>query len=301
MMTDTATPASPASAVPAASAAVAVAAEPTTRRSIHGAIHTLRVGWLRGVLEIKEFSRGIEGLIFTLALPIILLFVFGAIFSYKIDGTNTPFAEYFVPGILASSLIGVSFQTLAIQIALERDRGMLKRLRGTPMPPASYFFGKIIMVLALVIVESLLLFVVASALGRVHLPTDAAHWLTWIWVTLLGTAAGSMLGIWFSSVPRSGKAAPAVITPIALVLQFFSGVYFVFTQGSQTLQVFGALFPLKWIAQGYRSALLPDNLKVLEVKHQWEHGRIALVLAAWVIVGLALALTTFRWRSKYDK
>lgn len=134
---------------------------PAVKRSVHGPGHVLRVGWLRGVVEIKEFSRGVEGLIFTLALPIILLFVFGAIFSYKINGTNTPFAEYFVPGILASSMIGVSFQTLAIQIAMERDRGVLKRLRGTPMPPASYFIGKIIMVLALVILESLLLFVVA--------------------------------------------------------------------------------------------------------------------------------------------
>jgi ABC-2 type transport system permease protein len=275
--------------------------KPGARRSIHGVGHVLRVGWLRGVMEVKDFARDIEGLVFTLALPIILLFIFGAIFSYKIDGTDTPFAEYFVPGILASSLIGVSFQTLAIQIAVERDRGILKRLHGTPMPPTSYFIGKIIMVLALVVVESALLFIVASALGRVHLPTDAEHWLTWIWVTLLGTAAGSMLGIWFSSVPRSGKAAPAVVTPIALVLQFFSGVYFVFTQASEGLQILGAVFPLKWIAQGYRSALLPDSLKSLEAKHQWEHDRIALLLGLWVVAGLILALTTFRWRGKYDK
>jgi ABC-2 type transport system permease protein len=274
---------------------------PARVRSIHGLGHTLRVGWLRGVIEIKEFFRQIESVVFTMALPIILLLVFGSIFSYKIDNTNVEFAEYFVPGILASALIGVSFQTVAIQIAIERDRGVLKRLRGTPIPPASYFIGKIIMVLSLVILESALLFVVASLLGRVHLPTDGGHWLTFIWVTLLGTIAGALLGIWFSSVPRSGKAAPAVITPIALVLQFISGVYFVYTSVSSTLQTVGAVFPLKWIAQGYRSALLPDNLKSLEAAHQWEHGRTALVLLAWCVGGLVLALTTFRWRSKLDR
>jgi len=79
---------------------------PARVRSIHGLGHTLRVGWLRGVIEIKEFFRQIESVVFTMALPIILLLVFGSIFSYKIDNTNVEFAEYFVPGILASALIG---------------------------------------------------------------------------------------------------------------------------------------------------------------------------------------------------
>lgn len=270
-------------------------------RSIHGIGHTLRVGWLRGVIEIKEFFRQVESVVFTLLFPIILLLIFGSILTYQINQTDIKFAQYFVPGILASALIGVSFQTVAIQIAIERDRGVLKRLRGTPIPPASYFIGKIIMVLALVILESILLFVVASLLGRVDLPTDSGHWLTFVWVTLIGTTAGALLGIWFSSVPRSGKAAPAVITPIALVLQFISGVYFVYTSVSPTLQTIGALFPLKWIAQGYRSALLPDRLKSLEAAHQWEHGRTALVLLAWCVGGLILALTSFRWSGKEDK
>lgn len=274
--------------------------EPAFSRSIHGPGHMLWIGWLRGGIEIKEFFRQVESVVFTMALPIILLLVFSSVFSYKIGTTNVEFARYFVPGILASSLIGVAFQTVAIQIAVERDRGVLKRLRATPMPPTSYFIGKILMVLVLVVLESALLFVIASLLHKAHLPTDAAHWLTFGWVTLLGTAAGSLLGIWFSSVPRTGKAAPAVITPIALMLQFISGVYFVFTAVSTKLQIVGAIFPLKWIAQGYRSALLPDHLKTLEAAQQWEHGRTALVLFAWIIAGFVLALTTFRWWSKSD-
>lgn len=278
--------------------------EPTTpavTRSITGVAHTLRVGVLRGGIETKEFFRQTESVVFTVVFPAMLLLIFGLIFNYKIDGTDVPFAEYFVPGVLASGMIGISFQTLAIQIAVERDRGVLKRLRGTPMPPASYFLGKILMMLVLVVFESVLLFILAKLIGRVDLPHDLGHWLTFAWVTLLGTAAGGMLGIWFSSVPRSGKAAPAVISPIAILLQFVSGVYFVFTSTSSTLQTIGAIFPLKWIAQGYRSALLPDSLKVLEATHQWEHGRTALVLAAWAIAGLVLSLATFRWKNKLDK
>jgi ABC-2 type transport system permease protein len=265
------------------------------------AVSTLRIGWLRGQLELKEFFRQREQVFFTLAFPVMLLLIFGSIFSYKIDGSGgVAFARYFVPGILATGLFGVAFQTLAIQIAVERDKGVLKRLQGTPMPPAAYFVGKVIMVLALVILESVLLLVIAELLGKVSLPTDWHRWVTFLWVTVLGVTAGSLFGIAYSSVPRTGKAAPAVVTSIALVLQFLSGVYFVFTQVPQTIQQIGALFPLKWIAQGYRSVLLPDRLQSLEPAHSWEPGRTALILGLWSVGALIVALRTFRWRSRAD-
>jgi ABC-2 type transport system permease protein len=277
------------------------ATAPSTTPVARGPVHALAIGWLRGKLEVKEFFRQRESVVFTLAFPVILLLIFGSVFSYTIDNTDVAFARYFVPGILATGLFGVAFQTLAIQIAVERDKGVLKRLEGTPMPPSSYFIGKIVMVLTMVILESIILLAIAELLGKVSLPTDWHRWVTFVWVTVLGTAAGSVAGIAFSSIPRTGKAAPAVVTPVALVLQFMSGVYFVFTTVSKPLQTVGAIFPLKWIAQGYRSVFLPQRLVVLEpTKTSWEHGRIALVLALWLIAGTFLALRTFRWRTRKD-
>jgi ABC-2 type transport system permease protein len=265
-----------------------------------GPVHAARIGWERGKLEIKEFFRQRESVVFTLAFPVILLFLFGSIIGgYKIDG-GLSFAQYFVPGILAAGLFGVSFQTLAIQIAVERDKNVLKRLQGTPMPPSSYFVGKILMVLAMVVLESIVLLAIAGAMGKVTLPDTARAWATFAWVTLLGVTAGSLLGVAFSSIPRTGRAAPATITPVALVLQFISGVYFVFTTQPQWLQHAGAFFPLKWIAQGYRSVFLPASYAAQEPAHTWESGRTALVLGAWAVGGLLLALRTFRWRSRTD-
>jgi ABC-2 type transport system permease protein len=276
---------------------------PSTTRApavARGPLPALRIGWLRGRLETKDFFRQRESVVFTLAFPVMLLLIFSSVFSYKVGNPGVPFAVYFVPGILATGLFGVAFQTLAIQIAVERDKGVLKRLEGTPMPPSSYFIGKIIMVLTLVVLESILLLGIGAALGHVTLPTDWHHWATFIWLTLLATTAGSLCGVAFSSVPRTGKAAPAVVTPIALVLQFLSGVYFVFTQVSPTLQTIGAIFPLKWIAQGYRSVFLPNSMLSLEPKGEWEHGKTALILAAWALGALFVALRTFRWRARKD-
>jgi ABC-2 type transport system permease protein len=264
-----------------------------------GPLHAARIGWERARLEVKEFFRQRESVVFTLAFPVILLLIFGEVLNYTIPG-NISFSQYFVPGILASGLFGVCFQTVAIQIAIERDKGILKRLQGTPMPPSAYFIGKILMVLVMVVLETVVLLVISSALGKVSLPSDGGKWLTFVWVTLLGVAAGSLLGIAFSSVPKSGKSAPATITPLALVLQFLSGVYFVFTSLPGWLQHVGAFFPLKWIAQGYRSVFLPDSFAQQEAAHHWEHGRIALVLGVWAVGGLFLVLRTFRWRTTKD-
>lgn len=271
----------------------------TTAAVGRGPVHAARIGWERGKLEVKEFFRQRESVVFTLAFPVILLLIFGSVLNYSIPG-NINFSQYFVPGILASGLFGVCFQTLAIQISIERDKGILKRLEGTPMPPAAYFLGKIVMVLTMVVLESIVLLAIAAALGKVSLPSDWHRWATFIWVTVAGTGAGSLLGIAFSSVPRSGKSAPATITPIALVLQFLSGVYFVFTDLPGWLQHVGALFPLKWIAQGYRSVFLPDSFAQQEAAHSWEHGRLALILVLWAIGGLVLAIRTFRWRAAKD-
>jgi len=277
----------------------------TTRVRVgRGPAHAARIGWHRGRLEIKEFFRQRESVFFTLAFPIMLLLFFGSIVNYTVGASGgsagIPFGRYFVPGIMATGLFGVAFQTVAIQIAIERDKGVLKRLNGTPMPPSAYFIGKIIMVLALVAIESILLLIVAKLLGKVELPTDWHRWVTFIVITVFGVAAGSLLGIAFSSVPRTGKAAPAVVTPVALAIQFISGVYFVFTEANPGFQVIGAIFPLKWIAQGYRSVFLPDTMTKLEPAHSWEHGRTLLILTLWIAGGLFLALRTFRWRSRKD-
>jgi ABC-2 type transport system permease protein len=85
------------------------------------------------------------------------------------------------------------------------------------------------------------------------------------------------------------------VTPIALVLQFISGVFFPFGQLPGWMQQIASVFPLKWMTQGMRSVFLPDELGAAEVGGSWDLPMVALVLIAWVAIGLVLCLTTFRW------
>lgn len=260
---------------------------------------TATLGLSRGVLELKQFSRSREAVVFTMLFPVMLIVIFGSIFTQEI-APGVKFTQYFVTGMIASGLLSVGFQNLAINIPMERDRGVLKRLRGTPMPRAAYFIGKIVMVLVVGAAETVLLIAVAAAFYGVSVPDTAAKWLTFGWVSVLGITACTLCGIAYSSLVRTGRAGPAVVTPIALVLQFISGVFFVFTDLPTWMQKVASLFPLKWMCQGMRSVFLPESFAAQEPAHSWELGRVALVLAAWCVGGLVLCLLTFRWTTKRD-
>ncbi len=248
-------------------------------------------------LEVKQFFRERDSFVFTFAFPLILLFIFGSVFDFDIV-PGVSFTQYFAAGMIASGVVLTSFQSLAIGIAIERDDGTLKRLRGTPMPPASYFLGKIGLVLVTSLAQTAILLTVGTLFFHLHLPTAPGTWLRFCWVFLIGVAAGTLLGIGYSSVPRSGRSAAAVVSPVVLVLQFISGIFFVFTQLPGWMQAIGSVFPLKWLAQGMRSVFLPASFARQEAAGSWQLPLVALILAAWVVVGLLLALRTFRWQRR---
>jgi len=253
----------------------------------------------RSRVEILEFFRQKEALVFTLIFPSMLLLIFGAVLNFDLAPGLT-FVQYFMAGMVASGVLASGFQNLAITIAIERSEGRLKRLSGTPMPKSAYFVGKIVQVIVVGVATIALLFVVGVLVYGVDLPATAAKWATLVWVTLLGLASCSLLGIAFSSAIKNGKSAPAIVTPIALVLQFTSGVFFVFTDLPEWMQNFAAIFPLKWLTQGMRAAFLPDSFAAQEAAGSFELGRVALVLGAWTIVGMVLCVLVFRWRDRAD-
>jgi ABC-2 type transport system permease protein len=269
----------------------------TTEKAGDVALPTLATVYrTRASVELKEFFRQRESVVFTLAFPVILLVVFGAVLDYDIGGGVT-FTQYFMAGIVAAGILGASLQNMAISIATERSDGTLKGLYGTPMPKSAYFVGKIVQVLAVTVLIVIILLAVGSLAYGVDLPSGS-DWLTFLWVTALGSAACTLLGIAVSSLAKNGRSASAMVTPIALVLQFISGVFFQFSQVPVWMQTVAAFFPLKWMAQGLRSVFLPDFLAAQEPAGSWELGRVALVLSLWCVAGLLLCVGTFRWQDR---
>lgn len=262
---------------------------------------TTRPSWVqitrsRCVVDLKEFVRSREQMIFIFAFPMILLALFGSVFGNQvIDGTDVTFPQYLLAGMIASGIINTGFQSLAISLSIDRQEDVLKRIYATPMPPSAFFAAKIVQMLIVSIVQITILVAMGVLLYGIDLPTDASTWFTFTWVFLLGTGTSTTLGIAMSSVLRNGKAASAVLTPIVLVLQFTSGVFLVFSQLPSWLQHFAEVFPLKWLAQGMRSVFLPPTFEMAEVRGSWEHPTAAAVMAVWLVLGLVVAMRTFRW------
>ncbi len=264
-------------------------------RGVH-VITSLLSSWFgRMGVELRLAFRDRRTVTFTVLLPFILLLALASlIHAQKLPG-HVSFAQYLTAGMIASGLVYGAFQSLSIAIPDERSNGTLKRLYGTPMPRSAYFAGKVGCVVVLYAVQMVLMVGLGSLAFHIHIPTNWFSIVTFLWLSVLGLISFTALGIAFSSLAKTGQASAAIATPIVLVLQFSSGVFFVFTKEPAWMRDLGSFFPLRWLAQGMRSVFLPASYGHLELGHGYQLVDVALVLGAWAVVGLVLCWRTFRW------
>ncbi|HEY0373459.1 MAG TPA: ABC transporter permease [Amnibacterium sp.] len=265
----------------------------------------LALGLERARYEVRSYFRAGDAVFFTFLFPTVIFVIFAAAFSASgtVGGDGhghggITIAAYYLPGLVASGIVLSGVQNLGIDIAGERSDGTLKRLGGSPLPVGSYFLGKVGMVLVTAIAQLLLLLGVAHFVFAVDLPGTFGLWGRFAWIFLLSVLMSVVLGIGISGLPRSARSASAVIVPILLVLQFISGVYFNFGELPDWLKSIAGIFPLKWVAQGMRSVFLPDTFATAEQTGTWDLGTAALMIGGWAVVGLVIALATFRWVRK---
>jgi ABC-2 type transport system permease protein len=260
---------------------------------------TATTGLSRGWVELLQFLRDRTAMIFTLAFPAILLLLFGTIFGGAGDNeAGVSVSQIYAASMIAYGVLATGFVTMGAGIAMDREDGTLKRLRGTPVTAAAYLLGKLILVLILSVAEAATLILVGALVFGMPLP-DASHWLTFGWLFVLATVACTLCGIAVSAIVRHARTAGAILNVPLVVLQFISGVFITpITQLPSWLVTVASFFPVKWMSQGFRYVFLPDSMKQFEAAGQWELGRIALVLAAWCVIGLVLCLGTFRWTTR---
>ncbi len=259
----------------------------------------LSVGFSRIGYEVRNYFKTPDSMIFNFAFPLLMLSIFTLAFGnleIEIPGVRTVYsADFYLPAMLALGVFISGAQNLGVDIAIERNDGTLKRLAGSPISPVSYFIGKFGQVIITGSIQAVLILALAGIVFGAVLPDSLDNWLIFGWVFILGLIASAVIGIGISALPRSAKSATSVVLPPVLILQFMSGVYLDFNDLPEWLQGFASFFPLKWIAQGMRAAFLPDEFKANEVGGEWFLDQTATVLGIWLIVGVVIALATFRW------
>ncbi len=243
--------------------------------------------------DFKVFRRNPAALFFTVALPLIFLVIFSAIFgSQRLDelgGIKT--TTYYVPGIVTLAVISATFVSMAIRLTEERESGSLKRLRGTPLPTIAFVLGRV----GNSLVVSTIMLVVVTIVGRVLYgvePPPVDRWPALVVTLLLGAAAFSCLGIALTVVIPSFDAAPAVTNFAALPLYFISGVFIPETEIPDAILSFADIFPIRHFFRAFYACWDP-----VSTGSGFEPVNLA-VIAIWGLFGFIVARLLMRWEPR---
>lgn len=247
-----------------------------------------RLVWDQFRYQNKIFWRTPIAAFFTLAFPLMLLVLFTAIFgNEEIEGLGITTAQYFTPGLAVFAAVSASYTNLAIGTAIARDNGILKRIRGTPIPPWAYISGRVASSVYLAFIAvALMMGVGILAYGIRLIPrTLPALALTF----LVGVGCFAALGMLVAAISPNGDAAPAITNATLLPVAFISDIFFPLQDPPTWMEVAGNIFPLKHFAVAFRDGFDP-NLTGMQF-----HWPELAIMTVWGIGAALLAVRLFRW------
>ncbi len=240
--------------------------------------------------DLRGFMRDRRARFFTLVLPVIFLVIFVGVFGndpVRSGGERVSSATYFVPGIVALGIVSASFANLVMAITAQRELGVLKRRRATPVPAWVIIAGRTLAA----VLTSLLVVVVLLAIGTaaygVALPSTTIPGV--LATVVLGSVALCGVGYAVSTAITSVDSAQPVVQALVLPLYFISGVFVPASSLPLGLRDLANVFPIAHLADGLRHAFDPLTTGSGIV------ARDIGVLLAWAVAGLLIALWRFSW------
>jgi ABC-2 type transport system permease protein len=237
------------------------------------------LAWQQFRLERKMFWRNPSAAFFNFLLPLLLLVLIATAFNVADEGL-----EVLIPGVAAMGVVATTFTSLAFNLTWLRDDGILKRIRGTPMPPSAYVAGLI----GSAALNALLQVVIVVTLGNLVYGVDWPHDPALLALfTVLGVVCFSALGVAFSHVIPNEEAAPAYTNAVFLPLIFISGVFYSSDELPEALKAIAEVLPLKHLIDGMSEAIVGGG---------GDAAGAAAVVGAWAIGGIFVAVRWFRWQ-----
>lgn len=251
-------------------------------RSLRLALHEFRFAQ-------KVFWRNPASVFFTALLPVLFLLIFATIFGgdeiAELGGVKV--TTYYIPAIVTMAVISATMVNLAMNVTIAREQGLLKRGRGTPLPPWVFIAGRV----GNAIVISAIMLVVVTLVGKL-LYDAPVPWerLPAVIVTLVvGASAFCCLGLALTVIIPSREAASAITNAIVLPLYFLSGIFIPESEIPDGVLAFSNHFPVRDFFEAFFTAYSPKT-----TGSGFEWGELAIV-AIWGLAGLVVALRFFRW------
>ncbi|HSJ70352.1 MAG TPA: ABC transporter permease [Acidimicrobiia bacterium] len=239
----------------------------------------------------KIFFRNPTAAFFTLLFPLMIFVVFSVIFGNEfIPELGINLSQYFGPAMAVFAAVSASYTNIAVTTAYQRDEGILKRVRGTPLPAGLYLGGKIVSAVIIATIAVVIMMAIGVAFYGIQI--YAATLPAAIVTFFIGVGCFAALGLLVAGLVGSGEGATAVTNATLLPLAFVSGVFLVPSDDAPAwIDVVADFFPLKHFVVPFTDAFNPT---FTGSPWQWNHlGYMAL----WGVVGLVLGIRFFKWEA----
>jgi ABC-2 type transport system permease protein len=237
--------------------------------------------------EQRSFWRNPASAFFAFAFPLMFLVIFGSINRNSRIGTmgGIPYNAYYVPALITFGVIGACMTNISMSVTIRRDSGVLKRLRGTPLPPWVFMAGLIGSSAVVSAILAGLLTVAGMLFYGISVPR---HPGTLLLVLVAGGMCFCALGLALSALIPNAEAAPAITNAVVLPLLFISGTFYPLDPAS-TLSHIADWFPMRHFALAVFAAFDPQGHQTgLPALHLW-------LMLIWGLVGVTVAVRRFRW------
>ena len=244
--------------------------------------------------ENRSFWRNPASAFFTFVFPIMFMIIFNLIFGsskYSPFGANATVSDFYTPALMAFSIITACYTNIAMGVVFAREEGILKRLRGTPLPPWVYLAARI----AVSVIVAVLLVVIIGVFGRVfyHVKLPGVRTLPALVVALVvGAATFSAIGLAMTSFVPNVDAAPAVVNATIFPLLFISDIFIPIQNHHGVLTKIANIFPVKHLSNAVITAYNPHTIGT------GFEGKDLVIMGAWGVAALIVALRGFRWEPK---
>jgi ABC-2 type transport system permease protein len=234
-------------------------------------------------LERRLFWRNPSAAFFNFLLPLLFLAFFGAIFAGEQENLDV-----IVPGIAGMSVLATTFSSLAFNLTFLREQGILKRMRGTPLPSEAYLGG----VAANAVTNAFLQIVLILVAGKLFFGVDGLKDpLALMVFVVVGVVCFAALGVAFSHAIPNFDSAPAYVNAVFLPVIFVSGVFYDADEAPAYLRDIAEVLPLKHLIDGLSGAMV-DGSGVAD------HVGALAVVGAWAALGIFLAVRGFSWEGR---
>jgi ABC-2 type transport system permease protein len=229
------------------------------------------------------FWRNPSAAFFNFLLPLVFLALIGAIVSGDQDQL-----DIIVPGIAGMSVMTTTFSALAHNLTFLREQGVLKRMRGTPLPESAYLAGIAGNAVANTALQIFLVTLAGKFFFGVDWPRD---YLALVVFVALGVVCFAALGVALSHVIPNFESAPAYVNAVFLPAIFISGVFYDAEDAPGLLRDVAQALPLKHVIDGLSGAMVTGEGLA-------DNGVALLVIGAWAVAGLVLAVRGFSWEQR---